>query len=382
MAYNYSDNEEIFEPLNLQRFQLPSGSLKGKEIFVYYAFYDTSTLDKEEIFVALDEETILPLEWAEIKIIHGSSWAIVKLHRLPRSYEYDINVCIVGPLFWYNDWPRVFLILEKWRVNKVRKVLLHVHSMSQDTKRVLDYYIKKGLLEIRPYPMMPFTNEFDPNNHIFYTAQHLVTFMCSVWNVSETLLKVVERMDEEDLGSFTLKHNALGFLHGMIPNPWNFREFLKFDFLKSAIPYKVDVNGKYIMKTGKARVPWIHGMKKYFGKSNDVQISTDDILLLHLRNSYNDIKKKQNLFPEDQIFQNLNTTELSITLREIFGDEEPSFRPSLTDPILHECMKSALSDTPGEDCLKTTGNGCFDVLKDLDDWLFAVPTEGSHYIPI
>ncbi|CAJ0933457.1 unnamed protein product, partial [Mesorhabditis belari] len=194
--------------------------------------------------------------------------------------------------------------------------------MSSTTKQLLDYYEKEGFLEIRPFPLMPFTKEFNPNNRIFNAAQHLQTFIYIPYfgRPNESLVNAVKRLDYGNVGSFQLKHIALGFDGGLTPRLWNYRQFSSLDFLKRSIAYPMKRDGK-----------------------------------------------------PHQI------TALRTTLKEIFGDNEPPYRAQQTQPVIDDCMERAKSEIPGEDCLKPTGRICYSALKDLDDWLYAVPTEESHY---
>ncbi|CAJ0933706.1 unnamed protein product, partial [Mesorhabditis belari] len=177
--------------------------------------------------------------------------------------------------------------------------------------------------------------------------------------------------------SFQLKHIALGFDGGLTPRLWNYRQFSSLDFLKRSIAYPMKRDGKYIMKTETVRVPWIHSVKKFFGQWKSLEISTDDLFLLHMRTDFVNLTDKTNLFPGMHLFEPHQITALRTTLKEIFGDNEPPYRAQQTQPVIDDCMERAKSEIPGEDCLKPTGRICYSALKDLDDCVKAF-IEADH----
>ncbi|CAJ0925734.1 unnamed protein product, partial [Mesorhabditis belari] len=448
-----SGTDGMFEPMNTKRFRLADGSLKSDELFVWYAFYDLrdpegpririlinalcKDLKKEDVMIDLgDGDPPLPLAWAEvlgtagcpgssgcivqemelssivyrgkvpekINILRKSKSVQVKLHRLPTSYKDDINTCIVAPLYWFNDWPRLFLSLEWWRRNKSNKLLMHIHSMSPSAKKVIDYYIEQGFLEIRPFPMMPFTKEFDPNNLVYYGAEHLTTFFCSIWsdtkyttmndidemfwvrNKSDSLLNIARRLMDPvkhpDIAALGLEANALAFPDGIAPKPWSFNKFRRLEFVKKAHPFHWGGLSKYIYLTQYAKLPWIHGMRMFYAGKRSESIPKEQAVMLHMRNSFLNTSQGNKVFPEYQMFEDEALPELDSILGEIFGEELPDYKTPETMPIVVNCTVRSISEIPGQACNKPTGRVCYEAVQGIDEWLLAVPTEDSQFIVV
>ncbi|CAJ0919314.1 unnamed protein product, partial [Mesorhabditis belari] len=286
-------NKENFGPLNMEQYKLPDGSLDGKEIFVWYAFYD---------------------------------------RRDPEG-------------------PRIRILANT------------------------------GLVETRPFPLMPFTSQYNPNNHVYYLAEHLTTAFCGVWsdtkyttmndvdeifyvrNRSETLLDVVRRQmnpaEYPGVGALNLDHHGLGFPD----EPWDYGKFPR-----SSRPQK------YIYQTEYAKLPWVHEMKNFFGNKKSQMLPTEQVIYLHMRNEMTNLEGTPRIYPDFQMFEDEAIPEMSFILDQIFGDSQPPFRVRETMLVLKNCTRRAMHENPGEDCLKPTGLTCYSALKDLDEWVYAKST--------
>ncbi|CAJ0949785.1 unnamed protein product, partial [Mesorhabditis belari] len=459
------DNEikslERFERLKMKDFELIDRNLTGEEMFVYYAYYDIRDplgprirflanavcrdLDKKEITVDVgDGQEVLPLEWAngistggcadcllqgmdfatvvhegpvsdEIVISRKTKSRKVKLHQIAQNYEEkdEMKSCILSPLFWYNDWPRLFVFFEWWkRKNGIKKILIHIHSLSKVTKQLIDYYVNEGLVEVGTFPWMPFTADYNPNDHIFYNSVHIATQICSVWsdskyttmndvdelfyvrNSSENLLSLTQRLmgsrateiSLKTVGALGLQATALTFPSGgLSADEWNYKEFKTLNFLKSTTVYRSEQYTKYIYETASAKKPWLHEMLEFFGEKEQIRLNEDQAVYLHMRNNYNAetfrTSKQVLLDANLRLFEDDELEAMRNTLDKIFPIP-PSYKTEITLPVLSECRLRSKNDTKREKCLKTTGTTCYDAMKDLDDWVFAVPNEDSVFTPI
>ncbi|CAJ0947855.1 unnamed protein product, partial [Mesorhabditis belari] len=420
--------DDILGPYDVEQYKLDDGTLTGDEIFVWYAFYDrrrTTDTDIGEYTLAwvevlgsagctggvgghcrLQETDLSTVVYRgeipdEISIIRKGKKVKVKLHVMPTEYKDEINSCIIAPLFWYNDWPRLFVFFEWWKRNKIHKILLHIHSISAPTKKVIDYYVKQGLVEVRPFPLMPFTKQYNPNNHAYYSSEHMTTFFCSIWsntqyttmndvdelfhvvNRSETLLDVARRQmgsnSNSGVGAVGLPHHALGFPGGIAPEPWDFEKFQQMAFVKETHPFAEARSGKYIYKTKYAKLPGIHGMRLFYAKKYFEMLPKEQAVYLHMRNEFTNISKPR-IFPDFKLFEDQALLEMSQILNEIFSDGPPSFKFPETRVKVDDCIQRALVEIRDQDCIKPTGTTCYAALKDLDEWLYAKPIEDSRFL--
>ncbi|CAJ0568673.1 unnamed protein product, partial [Mesorhabditis spiculigera] len=138
---------------------------------------------------------------------------------------------------------------------------------------------------------------------------------------------------------------------------------------------------KYLYETRFGKSPNMHFMREFYGDKQTSALSDNEVAYLEMRNE--DLAQAGNhssRYPEFEMFTDLEIQVMREQLKEIFGDDEPPFRFQSILPILDECMYRL--DSEGRDCNNPLKSECFERLKDMDDWLYAVPTEDSHFIPI
>lgn len=57
-------------------------------------------------------------------------------------YMFVFQVCISGPAYWYDDWPRLIMFFELWREVHNAYFTIYVQSISKNVRMVLDHYEK------------------------------------------------------------------------------------------------------------------------------------------------------------------------------------------------------------------------------------------------
>ncbi|CAJ0579847.1 unnamed protein product, partial [Mesorhabditis spiculigera] len=410
---------DAFEPYNPDRVKLPLGGLRGDEMFVYYAYVEIrdpagpkirilanvvcSELVLQDIQIDVGAGFLLPLERAktlgtygcrggaggrcklqemeftsivypgplpdEITIHRKEFSADVKLHRMPSNYKRGLNSCIIAPLFW-------------------------------TTKRLLEYYVAQGVVDVRPFPWMPYTDEYNPNDHTFYGAEHITCFFCAVWSDTtvttmndvdelfwarkgDTLLNVTDRLSDpitEDVGGLAMRHHALVFTSPMAPSPWDFEKFKQLNFLRDPIAYWQGRMGKHLYRTEYAKLPWIHAMREWYDHKRTVDMPEEQAVYLHMRANYNENRSTE--FPDLKLFTDAEIKGLRETLDAIFADGPPGYEAPNTRNYTEYCKKMSSRGFEGWDCVKPVGTLCYSELRGKDEWLHAIPTPDSFWTPI
>ncbi|CAJ0583818.1 unnamed protein product, partial [Mesorhabditis spiculigera] len=280
--------------------------------------------------------------------------------------------------------------------------------VTKSVKRVLDYYEAKGLAELRPYPLMPYTDKIDPNNSTYHMGEHLVERHCAFWsktkyssnndiddfffhrNRSISLYDWMESIvqNKTKIGSFAIKHYGLQWNPPLLPRPFVYEDFLKLKGLQNPMVFKNERANKALFLTEYARQPFTHWVDKFFKGKRFYGAKSHEIVYLHARNSFegmeiNHKQTEQTMKMSSEV--NLLGPDPEATLErirnvtaEIFGSNPPPYTHHTTQ-VLGKCLHNWLKDQAG--CRKPV-TGCFNVAKYLDDWVFAEPTPEHRWTTI
>ncbi|CAJ0580269.1 unnamed protein product, partial [Mesorhabditis spiculigera] len=320
--------------------------------------------------------------------------AEIPIERSPAEYSDDISACL-GGMHWYNDWPRLIFYVEMVRRNGISRILVPWQVMSPEVKAVIDYYKQKGIIDLHPWPLMPFGKKHDPNKLVFYNAQWLLTQYCNFWTKSKyTYLSDVDEMlyvrdrnwtlyelleswsrNASDLGGFSFPHTPLSL--DLAQEPFDYEKFLELEPLRMRPRTVVDDwrFPKSVWITEHTMVSWVHYATEFFADKRNNDIPADEALDLHMRNdfigrNYTDLYPDVQIFSEEEVEGELS--RIRGIIREIFRDLRPNYRT----PAVHAAMEK-----PGKPC-DDSGVGCWELLSRVDDWIYASPTPESFYIPV
>ncbi|CAJ0582134.1 unnamed protein product, partial [Mesorhabditis spiculigera] len=175
-------------------------------------------------------------------------------------------------------------------------------------------------------------------------------------------LRVLPRVGEQASSLFGflraalwLGHHALVFSGPMVPEPWDFENMKELDFLRNPIGFEQGRAGK---------------------------IPKESAVYLHMRSDYLSAENKTNIFPGLQLFNEQELANLHETLDYIYRGFDPTVEMAKTNPVVEECRIKSTKQFKDWDCIMPTGSICHDAMKDLDQWLYAMPTENSMWTPI
>ncbi|CAJ0939537.1 unnamed protein product, partial [Mesorhabditis belari] len=266
--------------------------------------------------------------WGEapdtVTVFHEDVSVEVKLHRAPSPsmYTNDISVC-VGPMHWFNDWPRLIVFAEYLKSQGIKKFLLHVQSVSKTAKKVLDYYEKEGFLEVRGWPLLPFNKYWNPNLYTYNVAHHREMYDCGFWSASK----------------------------------WTFYGDL------DDLPYIREKRGINIPKE---EALYLHMRANFDWDPNVTRIEN---------RKYMDVK----FFEEKAIDEKLE--EIRERIREILREEKPEYRGFEVMAAMDRCVKRLKQeDEPFNrtECWNP-GAPCFGDIYPLDEWVLAKPEENNKF---
>ncbi|CAJ0924127.1 unnamed protein product, partial [Mesorhabditis belari] len=345
-----------------------------------------------------------------VTVIRDSNAVEIPVHRSPKNYTNSLSACI-GAVHWFNDWPRLIVFLEVWRRQGTEKFLFTVQSVSKTVKQVLDFYEKKGLLQIHDWPLLPFSQLYDPNYRVYYISDNLETQHCLFWSDSKyTFQGDVDDFlyirnsslpffdyfetwfqEKKDLGALSFPHVGLAFRPRIIEKPYKYENVLRFDALRKPLTFEEWRMPKTVFLTEYVKNNWVHHPKAYFADKRRYDVAKAQAIHLHGRMNF-DQKSDLNLikppYPDVHFFKekDLEKTlkEIGGIVREIFGDVTPEYRGFEVQTALQLCRDKGRPKKTG--CLDP-GVSCFDELFPLDDWwkyfggkkLYNVPLkEGLH----
>ncbi|CAJ0937403.1 unnamed protein product, partial [Mesorhabditis belari] len=258
------------------------------------------------------------------------------------------------------------------------KFLFTWTTMTKTVKKVLDYYVEKGIAELRPYPLVPYTDTVRTFVYL-EDEKFLRNKDISLYEWMEEKVK-----NNSKIGAFSIRHFGLQMNPMLIPKPFNYEEFLKFDGLRGPTIFNNDRSPKAIFLTEFTRQPHTHWILKHFKQKHSHSASVDEIVYLHARASFAGAKlsKKslngtQNLMPDvDLLGKDVEEKLQKIrdVTKEIFGENPPPFSRE-TSEAMAKCTGNWLQKWR---CRKPL-TGCFDVVKYMEEWVFAKPSEENGW---
>ncbi|CAJ0926678.1 unnamed protein product, partial [Mesorhabditis belari] len=326
---------------------------------------------------------------SKITVTHDGVSTEVKLHVAPSEYTDSLSACI-GPLHWFNDWPRLIAFIELWRRQGTHTFLVSVQSVSKSVQQVIDYYVDK----------------YDPNFKTFYVSDNLEFQHCIFWSKSKyTFLGDVDDFiyirnrsynyfdylekwlaEKSDFGALKFSHVGLTFRPRIVENPFIYENFLTFDSFRNPITFDNWRFPKTIFLTKAVKANWVHYPNEYFLGKTAYEAPKEEALHLHGRYDFDlreDINESSKLYPDVQFFEpnKIDNTlkEIGAIVREIFHGETPEYRGALAHDAVERCRNTGWSAQSG--CLEP-GVSCFDDLFPLDHWVLAEPNEDGHYVII
>ncbi|CAJ0937722.1 unnamed protein product, partial [Mesorhabditis belari] len=162
-------------PLDDARSPFP---LNGNEIFIYKAYYDWR-LNVLNTVVYTRQPTSHRLlspksrrmrRVVKITVNRGEKSVRLKVNFVPKTYEKGITSCL-EPLHWFTEWPRLIVFMELYQFLGYTKFLFTWTTMTKTVKKVLDYYVEKGIAELRPYPLVPYTDTASVDEIVYLHAR-------------------------------------------------------------------------------------------------------------------------------------------------------------------------------------------------------------------
>uniref|UniRef100_A0A0K0EJB6 Glycosyltransferase family 92 protein n=1 Tax=Strongyloides stercoralis TaxID=6248 RepID=A0A0K0EJB6_STRER len=297
---------------------------KGTPTFMDYSFCGVSRINcKLEVFyVNFNIPRKLLVDRKNITIIDNTTKKrkIFKLSSEAANSEmYDgITVC-TPTLYWYNNWLQMFTFLEYWQKQRNSHIVIHYRGMSSTVFKLINSYIKKGLVTLIPTPALPRQNGRDIEPYIFGFGSKVYLNSC----MYSRNTKYVLAMDSDEYIHFfnNREQNIYDFVEKeMAKHPKitsvNFRNVRAsyttksitdtFEFAQKYYYYKDTINkeGKSVVRTSKVDMIGYHlpiGLKS----EHSYRISAKIALVLHARSNYVtvNIKKKHpvaTLFDENE----------------------------------------------------------------------------------
>ncbi|CAJ0929821.1 unnamed protein product, partial [Mesorhabditis belari] len=299
----------------------------------------------------------------QVNLTRNGKWVTVPVSRVPESYRDGYTIC-TAPLYWYSDWLRLILFFEISMLHGATNFVMSTHSVSRKVQIVLDFYKDKGILSLRSWPLMPSSFLIDPNDSI-YRLSHSLSHLDCTFRV-DTKIASLNDIDEfiiprngkaidffRKLFSNHSHYKGATFRHAELRlfNPLRLENTTRFDLsgLKNLTLLQHDGPGKAVFMPEYTRNLKTHQVSKYFNKKHrTLKVKKSDAILLHTRYNFREMSEKWlaldfpvNVFPS------------------ISSDH---FVQSWTEK---QC--------------KTPIHSCWEILKPLDEWLFADPQPDSRY---
>ncbi|CAA18367.2 Glycosyltransferase family 92 protein [Caenorhabditis elegans] len=219
-----------------------------------------------------------------------------------KSYEKGLTVCL-QIVYYYSQWQNVILYIEAWRAQGATRFIVYFHSATQDTKKVLDYYEKLGLIELRPWPnvgalssyIAPYHPKIDDS--VFIIASHIALQVCSL--EIRTELGIVADFDEvmvpgdgsvleyaelvmagKNIGALLFENTHVGLEPNIYTNDFSGMKTLTF--------INIFAPPKYIFNTSLIDICETHSPGKFLHNSTTTLFSNGTVL--HFRFNIKEIK--------------------------------------------------------------------------------------------
>ncbi|CAJ0923787.1 unnamed protein product, partial [Mesorhabditis belari] len=348
----------------------------------------------------------------QVNLTRNGKWVTVPVSRVPESYRDGYTIC-TAPLYWYSDWLRLILFFEISMLHGATNFVMSTHSVSRKVQIVLDFYKDKGILSLRSWPLMPSSFLLDPNDSIYRLSHSLSHLDCtfrvdtkiaSLNDIDEFIIprngKAIDffrklfsnhshykgatfRHAELRLFSNHSHYKGATFRHAELRlfNPLRLENTTRFDLsgLKNLTLLQHDGPGKAVFMPEYTRNLKTHQVSKYFNKKHrTLKVKKSDAILLHTRYNFREMSEKWlaldfpvNVFPS--ISSDHFVKRVDSVILKIFNGNRPEYS-DLSNRLLGNCLKHWT-----EKQCKTPIHSCWEILKPLDEWLFADPQPDSRY---
>ena len=227
------------------------------------------------------------VETDEVTVINKNNQVKVPLVKAP-DREDGLAVC-VPPLYWYADWLRLAFFVETWRANGANHLYFYIQSVSTSVKAVLDTYVKEGIVTIIDWPLLPKSDEEDPNKSVYRLGHMLSHNDCrmrvgrkfvALVDVDEFILPVkpnttlleylFNKLKSHPLaGSFVFKHTKLHFPDWPKDNDWDNLDWIQ---KVSASPSEKGPK-KSVFIADRADIVLTHKIRSHFGIFSEAEVS-------------------------------------------------------------------------------------------------------------
>ncbi|KAE9547495.1 hypothetical protein FO519_009292 [Halicephalobus sp. NKZ332] len=324
------------------------------------------------------------LETDEITVINKDDQVQLPLVKAPKRQD-GLAVC-VPPLYWYADWLRLAFFIETWRANGADHFHFYIQSVSKSVKSVLDAYVQEGIVTVIDWPLLPKSEDEDPNKSIYRLGHTLSHNDCrmrvgkkfvALVDVDEfvlplkpniTLLEyLVEKLKSHPLaGSFVFKHTKLHFPDWPKNNDWSKLEWI------GNVSASPSTNGpkKSIFIADRADIVLTHKIRSHFGIFSQVEVPEDEASLFHsrlnwIKNSEANDSNHLNFFVEnkEEIAENLKL-KLSIAEKDLPNGL------NVNNTIVGNLISRCLAEWQSLGC-KTPFNSCYESVSPVDEWIIS-----------
>ncbi|EFO95159.1 hypothetical protein CRE_08874 [Caenorhabditis remanei] len=161
------------DPPRLRIFSLNGclGNNKFLNVDLYYK--DKRSPTRMKIYGITLEENC-PADWAPTKlcfysphtfvsnllVTEGLTKVVIELglrkvdlliREIHKPVQHGLTMC-VQPVYYYTQWQNIVLYIEAWRAQGATRFIVFYHSSTKDTRKVLDYYQKLNVIELRSWP--------------------------------------------------------------------------------------------------------------------------------------------------------------------------------------------------------------------------------------
>ncbi|CAA18365.1 Glycosyltransferase family 92 protein [Caenorhabditis elegans] len=305
------------------------------------------------------------------------------IEEIGKKYERGLTVCL-QIVYYYSQWQNVILYIEAWRAQGATRFIVFYHSSTEDTKKVLDYYEKLGLIELRPWPNIgELSSNISPmypkvDESVFIIATHMALQICSL--EIKTSLGIVADFDEvmvpdkgtvldhamkemtgKDIGALLFENTHVALTPNIYTNNYSGVRSLTFT--------DIFAPPKYIFNTSLIDICETHSPGKFLHKSTYTKMANGTVL--HFRFNVKQIRakivrKSYRFFPNDTAGHIRNMHD---TMNKIFENSPPAFsyKPIET---LNKCIAKVKSDV-----CHSTGGICKAAMDNVTNWVYNT-TEG------
>ncbi|EGT43804.1 hypothetical protein CAEBREN_06089 [Caenorhabditis brenneri] len=321
----------------------------------------------------------------KVEIHMGHRKVILPVKEINKPYETGITVCL-QPVYYYSQWQNAVLYIEAWRAQGATRFILFYHSATKEARKVLEYYLKLGIIELRSWPSFPSLPaeiadkypKMDDSSFIFsyFLAMNICildikTQFGTVADFDEVLVPTkgtlieyaTKQMKGTNVGALSFANNYVA----IEPNIYTS------NYSGVASPIFFDKGGprKYIFDASVINICAVHWVGSFIDKTKKTK--NGDGALMHLRYNVRDYKAKTVVKPYRFFPGNVSyhIENMHKTTREIFGNNPPTVSFELIY-VLNKCVERITKK--GNTC-RSTGGMCKADMDEIYDWVYD-KTEG------